>query len=369
MGRKHSAGLRLRGGVWHIEKQIRGRKICESTGTGRLEEAESIFARRREEFRQAMIFGVRPRRVFREAATKYLNENMHLASIGDIARHLRQLDPFIGGLVLESLHLGALQPFIEHRQHAGVKVKSINLALGVVRRILNLSARLWRDEHGLTWLENAPLIQLLPDSTAREPYPLDWEEQRRLFQALPDHLARMCLFKLNTGCREQEVCRLRWEWEVQVPELKSSVFIIPGARVKNREDRLVVLNRVARSVIEEAWGKHPEYVFTYRGHPVQSINNTGWQCARRSVGLTQVRVHDLKHTYGRRLRAAGVPLETRRALLGHKNGDITTHYSAPELQELIDAAERVCHEEFGKTSAMTLLKKKRSTDRAVNRLM
>ena len=61
----------------------------------------------------------------------------------------------------------------------------------------------------------------------------------------------------------------------------------------------------------------------------------------------QVRVHDLKHMYGRRLRAAGVPIETRRVLLGHKNGDITTHYYAPELQELIDAAERVCHD-FGK---------------------
>ena len=45
-------------------------------------------------------------------------------------------------------------------------------------------------------------------------------------------------------------------------------------------------------------------------------------------------------------------------LLGHKNADITTHYSAPELQELIDAAERVCCDDFGKTSAMTLLKKK-----------
>lgn len=50
-------------------------------------------------------------------------------------------------------------------------------------------------------------------------------------------------------------------------------------------------------------GKHPDFVFTYRSHPVQCINNDGWQCARRSVGLTQVRVHDLKHTYGRRLRA------------------------------------------------------------------
>ena len=71
-----------------------------------------------------------------------------------------------------------------------------------------------------------------------------------MLKALPDHLARMCLFKINTGCREQEVCRLRWEWEIKVPELETSVFIIPGSGVKNGEDRLVVLNRVAKSVVE-----------------------------------------------------------------------------------------------------------------------
>ena len=156
MGRKRSAGLRLRQGIWHIEKQIDGRKFCESTGTGRLGEAELILARRRDELRQASVFGVRPRRMFREAATRYLEENMHLASIEDSALHLRQLDPFIGALTLDRVHSGTLQPFIEQRRRAGVKVKSINLALGLVRRILNLSARLWRDEHGLTCLRCAP---------------------------------------------------------------------------------------------------------------------------------------------------------------------------------------------------------------------
>jgi integrase len=58
-------------------------------------------------------------------------------------------------------------------------------------------------------------------------------------------------------------------------------------------------------------------------------------------------VHDLKHTFGRRLRAAGVPLETRKVLLGHRNGDITTHYSTPELEELLEAANRVCEEKSG----------------------
>jgi integrase len=75
-------------------------------------------------------------------------------------------------------------------------------------------------------------------------------------------------------------------------------------------------------------------------------------------GLANVRPHDLKHTFGRRLRATGVSLETRKVLLGHTNGDITSHYSAPELAELLEAANRVCGGESRKSPAMTLLKRK-----------
>lgn len=275
--------------------------------------------------------------------------------------HLKQLDPFIGGLPLDKVHLGTLQPFIAARRQRGIKTKSINLALAAVRRVLNLAARLWRDENGLTWLETAPLIQMLPVRDARKPYPLSWDEQRSLLRHLPEHLQRMCLFKVNTGCREQEVCQLRWDWEVQVPELETSVFIVPEGQVKNREERLVVLNRVARSVIEASRGKHGEFVFTYKDKPVGKINNSAWKRARRLAEMPQVRVHDMKHTFGRRLRAAGVPVETRKVLLGHRNGDITTHYSAPELEELIEAAERVCNGKSGKSPALVVLKRKTAT--------
>lgn len=49
---------------------------------------------------------------------------------------------------------------------------------------------------------------------------------------------------------------------------------------------------------------------------------------RKKAGLSRGRVHDLKHTLGRRLRTAGVLLETRKVLRGDKTGDITSHYSA-----------------------------------------
>jgi hypothetical protein len=52
--------------------------------------------------------------------------------------------------------MGTLQNFIASRRRDGVKTKTINLALGVVRRILNLCASEWMDEQGLTWLAAAP---------------------------------------------------------------------------------------------------------------------------------------------------------------------------------------------------------------------
>lgn len=309
-------GLVKRGNTWHINKKVNGRRISESTGTSQFEEAERYLVRRLEEIRQAVVYGVRPKRTFREAATKFLLENQHKASIEDDARSLKYLDKFIGHLSLEAVHLGSLQSYIKARQQDKVKIRTINKGLQIVRHILNLAASEWLDEHGLTWLLTAPKIRLLPEHDRRKPYPLDWNEQTRLFNELPSHLKHMALFAVNTGCRDKEICNLRWQWEVKFTE--GSVFIIPGQRVKNREDRLVILNSIARSVLEEVRGKHPEYVFTYQGNGVARMLNSAWKAARKRAGLPHVRVHDLKHTFGRRLRAAGVSFEDRQDLLGIK---------------------------------------------------
>lgn len=358
MGRKRTAGLYLRAGIWHIDKQIRGKRICESTGSDNLAEAEVYLAKRAEELRQATVYGVRPKRSFRLAAIKYLDENQEKRRIADVALHLKQLDRFIGSLALEGIHMGTLRTYIEARQRDGRKTKSINMGLSVVRRILNLAASEWLDDCNMTWLQSPPKIKMLKIEDARQPYPLSWEEQTQLFSELPKHLARMALFKVNTGTRDKEVCHLRWEWEVRVPELKTSVFIIPGLRVKNGAERLVVLNRIASSVIESVRGEHLEYVFTFRGSPIGAMGNSAWNAARVRAQLSHVRVHDLKHTFGRRLRAAGVSFEDRQDLLGHRSGRITTHYSGAELSNLIDAANKVCEDNSRKTPALVLLRRR-----------
>jgi len=169
--------------------------------------------------------------------------------------------------------------------------------------------------------------------------PISWDEQGRLFRELPAHVERIALYAVNTGCRSGEICRLRWDWEVSVPEIDDSVFIIPDSVAKNGQERIVVLNWIARKVVESERGKHRRVVFSYRGERITRVRTHAWKRARDRAGLPEVRVHDLRHTFGHRLRAAGVSFEDRQDLLGHKSGRITTHYSAPDLRRLIEAVE------------------------------
>jgi hypothetical protein len=47
MGRIRTAGLIKRGDIWHIDKTIGGKRLCESTGEIELEQAELYLASRR----------------------------------------------------------------------------------------------------------------------------------------------------------------------------------------------------------------------------------------------------------------------------------------------------------------------------------
>src|SRR3989338_321372 len=263
MGRKRSAGFFLKRGVWQMDKQIFGRRIRESTGTRNLNEAEIVLARKINALKDEMIYGVKPKHLFQEAKERYLKEKAHKASIGEDIHDLGYLRCYFNNQPLEAIHMGSLQAFIEQRKKDGVKNRTINKALQILRHLLNLAASEWLNDDGKPWLDHAPKLRMLSESDKKEPYPLSWEEQDRLFAKLPLHLRCMALFKVNTGCRMHEVCALRWEWECKIPEINTSVFLIPRhsiengkiqRHVKNSEHRLVVLNNTAKQIIEEIRG-------------------------------------------------------------------------------------------------------------------
>lgn len=75
--------------------------------------------------------------------------------------------------------------------------------------------------------------------------------------------------------------------------------------------------------------------------PIQTMNNTAWQTARKKAGMPDLHVHDLRHTSGMRLREAGVAEPTISEILWHTSGSITRHYTVAQIVELHTALEKI----------------------------
>lgn len=362
-------------GLWQVDKWKRGTRFRQR-GLASYDEAERWLIAQLAAQREVLVHGQRTVATFDQAAAHYISLHEHKASLETEIYMLKSVMPHIGHLDLRQVHDGSLAPYKTQRLAEGRAHKTINLALGVVRRILNLAATSWRDDAGKTWLEQAPLITLLPlVGHQREPSPITWAEQRTLLPKLPTHLANMALFTLNTGVRDDVVCSLRWEWEIKVPELGISVFEVPRQHVKGRKkSRVVICNSVAQSVVESVRGQHEEFVFVYRRERVknlneapvmpyrriQTMNNTAWQSARKAAGLGDLHVHDLRHTVGMRLREAGVAESTIADILWHSTKTMTQHYSVGQIVELHQALEKVKDDAGRWNKSLAMLKREQA---------
>jgi len=246
MGKKSTGIYKRKNGSWVVDKCVENVRLYQSFES--YEDAEAWLTRELETLRQTRVHGATPQVTFDQAAGRYIEENAHKASVESSGYHLKAVMPYVGDLLLEQVHSGTLQPFIDARREAKISHKTINLSLGAVRRVLNLAAGTWRDsESGKPWLVSAPMITMLPlAGHQRPPRPITWEEQALLLKELPKHLHDMALFTLNSGVRDDVVCNLQWAWEIPVPEPRWPGQIPPPLATPNspRQDGRIMTTRV-----------------------------------------------------------------------------------------------------------------------------
>ncbi|MGH8142817.1 MAG: tyrosine-type recombinase/integrase, partial [Steroidobacteraceae bacterium] len=98
--------------------------------------------------------GLRGIVVWQQAVVRYLEEFADKKSLSDDRDHLKKLDPYLRSLRLDAVDMTALQPFIrDRRTKDGVSNATVNRALEVVRRILNVAHQDWR------WLKAVPRVR------------------------------------------------------------------------------------------------------------------------------------------------------------------------------------------------------------------
>lgn len=129
---------------------------------------------------------------------------------------------------------------------------------------------------------------------------------------------RLCLF---TGARSGEITAVEWShinWQRRLIRLPDS---------KTNEPRTIHLSEPALEVLRGLPRIGPFVIAGAKpGEAYQNLRRA-WIFAREHVGLQDVRLHDLRHSFASLAASKGISLQTIGKLLGHRDPQTTARYS------------------------------------------
>jgi integrase len=173
---------------------------------------------------------------------------------------------------------------------------------------------------------------------------LDLEEIEALLRAVPsDALGRvervMYLTAAMTGMRQGELLGLRWrdvDWPAGRVRIRRNFvrgeFGTPKSKRSSRAVPLAsrVAAELARLFQDSPSQGDDDLVFAHpkTGKPIdRSRLLKRFKAALRRAEVREVRFHDLRHTFGTRMAAQGVPMRTLQEWMGHRDFPTTLIYA------------------------------------------
>jgi integrase len=155
------------------------------------------------------------------------------------------------------------------------------------------------------------------------------DELPRLFKALDgadvNPLIRDFVYmSLFTGQRRANVSAMRMN-EI---DLSAATWTIPAASSKNRKTITLPLSKPALDIIKRRWGHESGFIFpahSKSGHLEEP--SITWRKVLEHAGLKDLRLHDLRRTFGSFQAAAGSSLQIIGKSLGHESTAATAIYS------------------------------------------
>jgi integrase len=142
---------------------------------------------------------------------------------------------------------------------------------------------------------------------------------------------------LLTGARRNEITHAKWEYV----DWHKKTLLVPCS--KSGRPRLIQLNSAALDVLRSV-PRQPDDIFIFpspvTGRPSASLHFP-WTRIRKRAGLTEFRLHDLRHSFASFLVNKGVSIYVVQGLLGHANVRATQRYAHLANETLLDAAELI----------------------------
>lgn len=255
---------------------------------------------------------------------------------------LKRLNPHFFGRQIPDLRRADLRNYIAARLSQGVKQSTVRREL----RIFSAAINFCRLELDRPDLPNPVAALGLSEEEGRVRW-LTREEATRLIscaeEALRPHLPCFIRLALNTGCRRGELLNLEWN---RVDTGRQQI-LLEARHNKSRRRQTVPLNMDAISALNrmKEWqatnAPGTPWVFGKEGGNPITTFKTSWTSALKRAGITDFRIHDLRHTFASWLVMQGIDLYVVKELLRHSSVTVTEKYAHLAPSKTADAVQRL----------------------------
>lgn len=211
-------------------------------------------------------------------------------------------------------------------------IATVNRELAVLRRALNVAV-----SNG--WIHRSPFTMgksliSVGDEKPRERI-LTLEEEARLLAACEGpraHLRAILICALDTGMRRGELFSLTWS-DV---DFENKLITIRAFNTKMMRERRVGMTHRLTQELWTLYSQNPNPDALLFG--IASVKHS-FNKVRKHAGLTDMRFHDLRHTYATRLVSKHLPLAEVSRVLGHTQPTMTYRYTNLTVETARRAAE------------------------------
>ena len=267
----------------------------------------------------------------------------------------RHFGPFFGSKGIDRITTDDVTRFIAVKLGAGLARQTVINQVNFLHGVFAFAVK-------RGWAASNPVAAVdRPRSAGADPdirY-LDPAELAALLRAVPDDTLgamerTLYLTAAMTGLRQGELVALRWQdvdWAAGVLRVRRSysrgAFGTPKSRRSSRA--VPMADRVGadleRQFQRSAYQGDSDLVFGHpeTGNPYDASRlRKRFKTAVDRAGVRPVRFHDLRHTFGTRMAAAGAPLRSLMEWMGHRDFATTLRYAdyAPDLARAAAIAER-----------------------------
>jgi len=343
-------------GKWRVgDRQVKRklgavRQVGSSDGLTR-KQAEAALRRM---IREVKILAPEERITFREAAERYVHHVEHVmgrkaSTVQDYRIMInRHLAPHFQATAIDRIKSEDVVSYIAAKSRAGLAVKTVTNHLNFAHGVFQFAIkRGWAISNPVAATDRPRAAQADPDIRF-----LSSEELEALLQAVPreDVLGPTdyALYALAamTGLRQGELVALRWrdiDWTAGVVRVRRNYTRGAwGTPKSRRSSRAVPLADRAAAELERHFQRsayraddalvfcHPHTGNPYdasklreRFYDAMKAADMEERCGRKG-GIT---FHSLRHTFGTRMAAVGVPMRTLQEWMGHRDFTTTLVYA------------------------------------------